>query len=164
MRGSIQIKFLIEARFSNVGLVRGGGPECGAPGAGNFRNFTKSFLSKVQKWHYFSLFYTKSYNPALIFRAFGRKTQIVGNFLRIVMKFTRKIECLTSFAENRAVGNNIILLQQFSNFEGGRSRRSSWLRHWMWLCPGLVFPELALSYLNWHGKFLHVPKNSCKLM
>ena len=43
------------------------------------RKFPKIFLRKVQKMHYFSIFF-KKFNNALIFCAFGRKTQIVGKF------------------------------------------------------------------------------------
>ena len=46
----------------------------------NFRKFAKIFLMKVQKRIILTYFTQNFTIPALIFRAFGRKTQIVGNF------------------------------------------------------------------------------------
>ena len=61
-----------------------------------------------------------------MFRAFGRKTQIVGkiwdNFENFWWKFNRKIEFLINFGKfvtlNRGFGNNTIFLQQFFRFRG----------------------------------------------
>ena len=63
-----------------TGLV--GGPGAELPGRWRiFENVQKNFLRKLQKVHYFSIFFKKNLtNHALIFRAFGRKTQIVGKF------------------------------------------------------------------------------------
>ena len=47
---------------------------------GNFEKLLKllKFINKIAKMHYFSIFSKKLTNHALIFCAFGRKTQIVG--------------------------------------------------------------------------------------
>ena len=67
-------------------------------------------------------------NHALLFRALGRKTQIVGEFWEkfeiFWWKFYRKIEYFNfNFAKfvtkNRALGNNTVFLQQFFRFRGG---------------------------------------------
>ena len=73
-----------------VGLVRVQGQSTQTPE--NFRKFGKNFVIKLQKLHYFSLLFKKIKNPALNFRAFGRKAQLVGKFL---MKFDRKIKFLS---------------------------------------------------------------------
>ena len=52
------------------------------PDARNFSNISNNFLRISAKMHYFRLFTQNFTNPALIFRAFWRKTQIVGKFLK----------------------------------------------------------------------------------
>ena len=56
----------------------------------NCSKFFNGFLGKIAKMHYFSIFFKKFINHALIFRAFEGKTQFVGNsekiFLRILLK------------------------------------------------------------------------------
>ena len=69
--------------------------------------------------HYFSLIFQSNFkNPALNFRALGRKTQLVGENLRIFDDTS--IEKLNFYlfwgkfvAKNRAFGNNIFLLHFF---------------------------------------------------
>ena len=63
-----------------AGLVGGAGANPRMPE--NFRKFRKNFVRKLQKLHYFSLFFKKLKIHALYFRAFGRKTQLVGEILR----------------------------------------------------------------------------------
>ena len=48
----------------------------------NFRKFAKKIIQEIAKMHYFNLFFKKFQNQALHFRAFGRKTQLVGKILR----------------------------------------------------------------------------------
>ena len=55
----------------------------------NFRKFAKDFLRKLQKMHYFSLFFKKFQNYALNVCAFGRKTQLVGKFEKILKIFDK---------------------------------------------------------------------------
>ena len=56
----------------------------GAPKPENFRKFSKKFLLKIStKMNYLGLFSKKNKNPALIFRSFGRKIQIVEKFVNI---------------------------------------------------------------------------------
>ena len=70
-----------------------------------FRKFSKNVLRKFRKMHYFRIrnfkisqenrekciilaYFSKNLtNHALIFGAFGRKTQFVGNFEKIFKKF-----------------------------------------------------------------------------
>ena len=63
-----------------------GGPGGGAhpESFGKFLKVYRKILKKFQKIHYFSVFFKKVKNPALDFRAFGRKTQLVGEILRKV--------------------------------------------------------------------------------
>ena len=66
-----------------AGLVGGPGDE--APGRQRiFKNLQNHFLRKLQKMHYFSLFFKEFKNPALHFREFGRKTQLI---VVILIKF-----------------------------------------------------------------------------
>ena len=91
-----------------------------------FRNFSKNLLRKMRKCIILAYFSKNLTNYALIFRAFGRKTQIVGkcweNFEIFWWKFNRKIAFLIIFGKfvtkNRAFGNNTIFLQQFFGFGG----------------------------------------------
>ena len=122
-----------------------------------FENFQK-FLKKIAKNHYFSLFSNKILkNPALIFRAFGRKIQIVlkfwKNFGIFWLKFNRKFEFLIIFgkvvAQNRAFGNNIIFLQQFFPFRGERS-----------LCPPPPGGACTMQNLNFaESSYFNYGKN-----
>ena len=41
--------------------------------------------------HYFSIFFKKLTNPAFNICAFGRKTQFIWNFEKILKKFLKKI-------------------------------------------------------------------------
>ena len=69
-----------------------GGPAGGAPRTPKkFRKFEQIFFKKWQKCIIFAYFTQNFTNPALIFRAFGRKTQIVGNFDKIFKNFLKKI-------------------------------------------------------------------------
>ena len=52
------------------------------PDAGEFSNIFEKFLKKIPKSSIFAYFAKKFQNPALIFRAFGRETQLVGEILR----------------------------------------------------------------------------------
>ena len=68
--------------------------------------------------HYFSLFFKKIQFLIFNFCAFGRKTQLVVKILKIFGE--NSIEKLNFYlflrkvvAKNRAIGNNIIFLQQF---------------------------------------------------
>ena len=47
---------------------------------GIFDKFLKNLFIKFRKIHYFSIFRKNLTNHALIFRAFGRKTQVVEKF------------------------------------------------------------------------------------
>ena len=98
----------------------------------------KRFLKKSAKMHYFSIISKSLTIHALIFCAFGRKTQIAGKFLEKLLvnfwwKFYRKIEFLIIFGKfvtkHRAFGNNTIFLQLFFLFRGHFSP-SPWLRPW----------------------------------
>ena len=70
----------------------------------NFRKFAINFLKKIAKMHYFSIFFKKVNNHALIFRAFERKLQIVWkfweNFGNFWWKFNWKIEFLYIFGKS----------------------------------------------------------------
>ena len=64
-------------------------------------------------------------NTALIFRTFGQKYKLLGNFQKILKFFDKnslKIEflsiCGKVVAKNRAFGNNIIFLQQIFSILG----------------------------------------------
>ena len=57
-------------------VVRGRSP----PDAEEFSKIFKNFLVKIAKMHYFSIFSKHLTNHGLIFRAFGRKTRILGKF------------------------------------------------------------------------------------
>ena len=76
---------------SPSGVFRGGGQS--PPDAGEF---SKDFLINLLKMNVLACFSKKLTNHALIFRVFGRKTQIVGkfweNFEIFWWKFNRKIE------------------------------------------------------------------------
>ena len=58
--------------------VRGRSP----PDAGEFSKIKKKFLRKLQKFTILANFPKKLTNSALIFRTFGRKTQLFGKHLR----------------------------------------------------------------------------------
>ena len=54
----------------------------------NFRKFAKKFLKKIAKNAVFSPILQKKFeNLALNFRAFGRKTQLAGEILKIIEIF-----------------------------------------------------------------------------
>ena len=53
----------------------------------NFRKFSKNFLSKLRKCTILAYFSENLTNHALIFRAFGPKTQIVRKILNNCDKF-----------------------------------------------------------------------------
>ena len=91
----------------------------------NFRNFSKCFFRKLRKCIVLTYFQKNLTNNALIFCAFGRKTQIVGkiweNFENFWCKFYRKTEFIFCFyfyfgkfvTKNRAFGNNTIFYNFF---------------------------------------------------
>ena len=54
-----------------------------------FEKFSKVFLRKLRKMHYFSIFQTKLTNHALIFCAFGRESQFIGHFEKIFENFEK---------------------------------------------------------------------------
>ena len=123
----------------------------------NFRKFARIFLWKVQKCIILAYFTQNFTNPALTFRAFGRKTQIVAKFWKFLLNINREIKILTIFgkdvAKNRAFGNNIIFPQQFFPFRGrGDSRRYSWLRHWLTILLNKTSPNTHLRL--WRRIFL----------
>ena len=66
-----------------------GGPEGGRslppPDAGEFSKICKKFLKKIAK-NAFSPIFQKKFKTALNFCAFGRKSQLVGKFLRKLCK------------------------------------------------------------------------------
>ena len=72
--------------FGSGGDILGGRPRRSGGGgraptdAGEVSKNFKNVLRKKQKMHYFSIFFKKFNKNALIFRPFGRKTQIVGKF------------------------------------------------------------------------------------
>ena len=72
-RGVARILF----RKGNIfgGRPRGGGPGPEPPGP---QRYFENFLRKAQKMHYLAYFTQSFTNIALLFRALGRKTQIVG--------------------------------------------------------------------------------------
>ena len=94
-----------------------------------FEKFSSENCLKCIILAYFS---NKLTNYALIFCAFGRKTEIVGkfweNFEIFWWKFYRKIEFIIIIfifyffrkfvTKNRAFGNNTIFLQQFFSVSG----------------------------------------------
>ena len=96
-----------------------------------FENFQTYFLIKLRKCIILAYFSKHLTNPALIFRAFGRKTKIVGKFwekfANFWWKFYRKMEFLFYFyfyfgkfvTKNSAFGNSTIFLQQSFRFRGG---------------------------------------------
>ena len=56
----------------------------------NFRKFLKFFLQKIAKMHYFGIFFKQNLtNHALLLCAFGRKTELLGNFEKIFENFER---------------------------------------------------------------------------
>ena len=90
----------------------------------NFRKFSKNFSRTLLKMHYFSVFFKKFKNPALIFRAFGQKHKLLWNFEKIFDENSiEKLHFLIIFGKlvtkNRAFGNNPIFLQEFFRIRGG---------------------------------------------
>ena len=66
-----------------AGLVGGpGGSGAPPPDAEELSKIWEKSLRELQKLHYFRLFFKKSKNPTLNFRAFGRKPQLVGEILK----------------------------------------------------------------------------------
>ena len=93
----------------------------------NFRKFAKNSLRKLQKCRILAYFAKKFQNPALNFRWFRRKTQLVEEILRKFWNFLTKIQLKNWIfvyfwekfvAKSRAFGNNIIFLQQFFRLGG----------------------------------------------
>ena len=96
-----------------------------------FRKFSKrlqqNFLRKLRKCIILAYFSENLTNHALIFRAFGRKTQIDRKFWENFEIFDQNsIEKLDFFiifgkfvTKNRDFGNNTIFQQQFLRFRGG---------------------------------------------
>ena len=95
----------------------------------HFWKFWKIFFRKLLKCIILAYFSNQLTNYALIFCAFGRKTQIVGilseNLEIFWWKFYRKIEFFIFYffrkfvTKNIAFGKNPIFLQQFFGFGGG---------------------------------------------
>ena len=90
----------------------------------HFSKILEKFLRKLRKRIIFAYFSKSLTNHALIFCAFGRKTQIVGKYFEnFWWKFYRKMEFLIIFgnfvAKNGAFGKNTIFLQHFFGFFGG---------------------------------------------
>ena len=91
---------------------------------GKFSKIVKKFLQKIQKIHYFSIFFEKFNKPCVTFSRVLMKSrncwEILRKLWKILKKFNRKIKFLTMFgkvfAKNRAFGNNIIFLEQFFPF------------------------------------------------
>ena len=74
------------------GRLRRGSAGLSPPDAREIMKICKKFIKKIAKIDYFSaIFQKKIENPALNFRAFGRKTQLFGNFLKKFQKFLEKI-------------------------------------------------------------------------
>ena len=105
----------------------------------NFWKFAKIFEIKVQKSIIFARFTQNFIHPASIFSRVWRKTKIVGKFLRkfenFWWKFNRKID-FKLFLEKMLLKIEpseitSFFYDIFSISEGGRSRRSPWLRHWL---------------------------------
>ena len=107
----------------------------------SFRRFSKIFIRILLKMNYFAYFHKTLTNHALIFRAFGRKNQIVGKFCEkfenFWWKFQRKIEffILTYIfrkfpTKNRDFGNNTLFLQHFFGFGGCDFPIPPWLCPW----------------------------------
>ena len=70
-----------------AGLVEGPGVEAHWTPA-NVRKFAKGFLKKIAKNALFQPIFQKEFkNPALNFRAFGRKTIVWGNFEKVLKIF-----------------------------------------------------------------------------
>ena len=74
--------------------------------------------------HIFSIFFKKFNKHVLIFRAFGRKTQIIGKFGESMQIFQENSIEKLNFSiifgkfvtKNRAFGNNNLFLQHFFGF------------------------------------------------
>ena len=63
----------------------------GGGGRNTFRKFSNNVLTKLRKMHYFSIFSEDLTSGALIFSAFGRKTQVIGSVEKISKGFLRKL-------------------------------------------------------------------------
>ena len=91
-----------------------------------FENLQNIPEEKCKNCCIFAYFPKKLQNRALNFRAFGRKTQLVGEIEKILKLFDENsIEKLNFYlffgkfvAKNRNLGNNIIFLQQFFPVRG----------------------------------------------
>ena len=75
--------------FSGWGTLFGVGL-VGGPGRRIFANFQTDFLRKLRKCIILAYFSKNLTNHALIFRAFGQKTQFVGNFEKMLKMFDEK--------------------------------------------------------------------------
>ena len=120
----------MEYARKNFGGVQGyGRPRRGSRGGAprtpeNFRKFVKNSLRKLQKCSILAYFAKRFQNPALNFRAFGRKIQLVAKILKIfdensISKLKFYLFLGKFVAKNRNLGNNIIFLQQFFPLGGG---------------------------------------------
>ena len=95
------------------------GPGADPPDAGEFSKICKKIPEEnCKKCCIFAYFAKKFQNHALNFRAFGRKTQLFGEILKIFDENSKEklnfYLFLANFvAKNRNFGNNIIFLQQF---------------------------------------------------
>ena len=90
-----------------------------------FDSFKKIFLKNLRKCIILAYFSKHLTNHSMIFRAFGPKCKLLGNFENSWWKFHRKIEVfIFYFFENLLLKmepseKNTIFLQQFFRFRGG---------------------------------------------
>ena len=94
--------------------------------SGEFWKIFNKFLKKIVKMHYFIIYFKYLANHALIFRMFGRKTQLVGKSQKILKIFDKNsiksrilFRIFVKFVtKNRPYWNKTIFLQQFFGFGG----------------------------------------------
>ena len=107
--------------FQGYGQLRGEPPRMPE----NLRKFAKNFLRKLQKMHYFSLFFKKISQPFVkLLRVWSKNTIAWAMFEKIFDE--NSIENLNFYlflgkfvAKNKAFGNNIIFLHFFPVRGGG---------------------------------------------
>ena len=100
------------------------------------RRIFEIFLKKIAKMHYFRIFFKRFNKHALTFRAFGRKTQIVGKCQNVFDENSIEKWNFLLFLENLLLKiepsqKNTIFQQQFFRFRGDFSPFPPWLRHWV---------------------------------
>ena len=117
----------ISVREHFRGSASSGSGRAEPPDARELSKICKIFLKKIAKMHYFSLFFQRNVtNPALIFpRVWTKNTNCwkIEKSLKIFDENSiEKLNFNNSgnvFAKNRAIGNNIIFLEQFFPFQEG---------------------------------------------